>query len=320
MIRRLLIVSLASLTLGGCITYSGDGYYSAPGNAYSDYGDDDGYYGSPGYYGDYRYGNVPRVSISFSFGSGYPYYGYPSYYGYTRCSAWSPYCFGGFYPNYGYGWGGYWPVYGYGHHHHRPPHHDPKPKPPGQRPDRPDRPRYDADGPDRPGHNTDYPIGVRPDGPRPRKGQRPDPAMQQPVDGDTQPIAVGDTPGARPLPTQQRPRRMPLPIVIDDGREPEFRRADWIPPQTPIRQPVQQRPIPVESGGDYVRSNRSSRNTPIQQGQPDRPTNDRQPLNGPPVPLPQMAPQRPQQPARVRAEAPARDPKTKTVRDDGDEP
>lgn len=325
MVRRLLIACLASLSLGGCISYPGDGYYSAPRNAY--YGDDDGYYGSPGYYGDYSYGNIPRVSISFSFGSGFPYYGYPSYYGYSRCSAWSPYCFGGFYPSYGYGWGGYWPVYGYdNHHHHRPPHHNPEPRPPGHRPDGPDRPDYNADGPDRPGHNTDYPIGVRPDGQRPRAGQRPARPVPAPIAEPTQPIAVGDTPEVKPMPPQQRPRRMPLPIVIDDGRVPEFRRADWIPPQTPIRQPARQRPIPVESNeGDYVRSNRPNRDTPIQQGQPDRPLNNsRQPSNGAPVVaqqgLPQRAEPKPQPRARERAESAPREPKVKPVKDDGDEP
>ena len=321
MIRRLLIVSLASLSLGGCITYSGDGYYSSPGNAYSDYGDDDGYYGSPGYYGDYSYGNMPRVSISFSFGYGYPYYGYPSYYGYSRCSAWSPYCFGGFYPNYGYGWGGYWPVYGYNHHHHHP--DKPKPKPnPSPPDDNPDGTDWADDGtglPGRPGQTSDYPIGIRPGRQKPRQVQQP--ARPVTEAGDTQPIAVGDTPEATPLPPTQRPRRMPLPIIIEDGREPEFRRADRIPPQTPIRQPVQQRPIPVESDdGDYVRSNRPSRNTLIRQGQPDRPPNVRQPMNAPPTPPPQMAPPRAPPPARVRAEAPPREPKAKTVHDDSDEP
>lgn len=325
MIRRLLIASLAALSLGGCLSYPGDGYYSAPRNAH--YGDDDGYYSSPGYYGDYSYGNVPRVSISFSFGSGFPYYGYPSYYGYSRCSAWSPYCFGGFYPSYGYGWGGYWPIYGYNEHHHRPPHHNPKPRPPGQRPDIADRPVHDADGPDRPGHGTDYPIGVRPDGQRPRAGQRPDRPVPAPINEYTQPIAVGDTPGAPPLPPQQRPRRMPLPIVIDDDRAPKFRRADWIPPQTPIRHPVQRQPIPVESDdGGYVRSNRPSRNTPIQQGQPDRQLNNsRQPVNGVPViaqqgDTPRRAEPKPQPRARERAEPAPREPKAKTVRDDDDEP
>jgi hypothetical protein len=216
-------------------------------------------------------------------------------------------------------------VYGYNNHHHHP-HNNPKPRPPGQHPDGPDRPDYHADGPDRPGHGTDYPIGVRPDGQRPRAGQQPVRPVPLPIDGYTQPIAVGDTPGARPLPPQQRPRRMPLPIIIDDGREPVFRRADWIPPQTPIRQPVQQRPIPVESDdGDYVRSNRPSRNPPTQQGQPDRQLNNsRQPINGAPViaqqDMPQRAEPKPQPRARERAESAPREPKTKAVRDDGDEP
>lgn len=358
MIRRLIIASLATLSLGGCISYPGDGYYTSPRDSYSDYGDDDGYYGSPGYYGDYSYGNMPRVSISFSFGSGFPYYGYPSYYGYSRCSAWSPYCFGGFYPSYGYGWGGYWPVYGYNDHYHhprhnpKPPRHDPEhPDQPDQHVDAPDRPIYNADGPDRPGHGTDYPIGVRPDGQRPRVGQRPVRQVPLPEAGDTLPIAVGDTPEARPLPPQQRPRRMPLPIVIDDGREPEFRRADWIPPQTPIRDPAQQRPIPVESddgqyvripdrnravrpqqpqaprnragqpepeSGDYIRVIRQpNRNVPLEQaqGQPDRPVNSR----GAQVTLQQV--QRPRAEPRQRsAESAPRESKAKAVRADDDEP
>ena len=115
---------------------------------------------------------------------------------------------------------------------------------------------------------------------------------------------------------------MPLPIIIDDGREPEFRRAGWIPPQTPIRQPVR-RPIPVESDDDYVRSNRPSRNTPIQQGQPDRP-NSRQPMTGEPViaqhGVPQRAEPKPQPRVRERAESAPREPKAKAVREDGDEP
>lgn len=327
MIRRLLIVSLASLTLGGCITYSGDGYYSAPGNAYSGYGEDDGYYGSPGYYGDYSYGNVPRVSISFSFGYGYPYYGYPSYYGYSRCSAWSPYCFGGFYPNYGYGWGGYWPVYGYNHHHH---HHPDKPKPnPSPPDDSPDGTDWADDGtglPGRPGHTSDYPIGIRPGRQKPQQVRQP--ARPVTEAGDTQPIAVGDTPVARPLPAQQRPRRMPLPIIIEDGREPEFRRADWIPPQTPIRVPPPQTQAqrgderPGADGSQYTRIPMPTRGRPAPrvQGQPDRPPNDRQPFNAPPAPPPQMAPPRAPPPARVRAEAPPRGPKAKAVHDDGDEP
>lgn len=349
MIRRSLIASLACLSLSGCITYPGDGYYSAPGNTYYDDGGDDGYYGSPGYYGDYSYGNVPRVSISisFGFGSGYPYYGYPSHYGYTRCSAWSPYCFGGFYPSYGYGWGGYWPVYGYGNHHHNPPRHNPKPRPPSHQPDRPGHHLEDRD---RPGHNTDYPIGVRPDGPRPRKGQRPDRTAQQPVNEYTQPIAVGDTPEAVPTAPRQRQRTMPLPIVDDADRR-EFRRGMPIPPQTPIRQPTQQGPVPVESvtggpirqpspirairapsqpvprngdeqtetgGGQSVRFRNPNRNVPLEQvqGQPPR-------SRGAPIVLqpPQAQHDGPiQQPqAKVRVESTPRRQKAEPVRDD-DEP
>ena len=357
MIRRLLIASLASLSLGGCISYPGDGYYTSPRDSYSEYGDDDGYYGSPGYYGDYSYGNVPRISISISFGSGYPYYGYyPSYYGYSHCSPWSAYCYGGRYPNYGYGWNGYWPVYGYNDHHHhprhnpKPPRHHPEnPDRPDQHVDGPDRPIYNADGPDRPGHNTDYPIGVRPDGQRPRAGQRP--VRSVPERGDTQPIADGSSPGTQPVPPKQRPRQMPLPIVIDDGREPEFRRADRIPPQKPIRQPVQERPIAVEAedgeyvriptrvrapraqqpqaprssagrpeaeSGDYVRIIRQpNRNVPLAQaqGQPDRPVNSR----GTQVTLQQA--ERPRAEPRQRsAESAPRESKAKAVRADDDEP
>jgi hypothetical protein len=144
---------------------------------------------------------------------------------------------------------------------------------------------------------------------------------------------------------------MPLPIVIDDGREPEFRRADWIPPQTPIRDPAQQRPIPVESddgqyvripdrnravrpqqpqaprnragqpepeSGDYIRVIRQpNRNVPLEQaqGQPDRPVNSR----GAQVTLQQV--QRPRAEPRQRsAESAPRESKAKAVRADDDEP
>ena len=344
MIRRLLIASLVSVSLAGCISYPGDGYYTSPRDSYSEYGDDDGYYGSPGYYGDYSYGNVPRISISISFGSGYPYYGYyPSYYGYSHCSPWSAYCYAGRYPNYGYGWNGYWPVYGYNDHHHHP-RQNPKPKPP----------HNDSDGPDRPGHGSGYPIVDRPDGPIPRMGQRPERPVRRarpPGNGYTQPIADGSSPGTQPVPSQQRPRQMPLPIVIDDGREPEFRRADRIPPQKPIRQPVQERPIAVEAddgeyvriptrvraprvqqpqaprssaarpeaeSGDYVRIIRQpNRNVPLAQaqGQPDRPVNSR----GTQVTLQQA--ERPRAEPRQRsAESAPRESKAKAVRADGDEP
>jgi hypothetical protein len=120
---------------------------------------------------------------------------------------------------------------------------------------------------------------------------------------------------------------MPLPIVIEDGREVPFRKANRIPPQTPIRTPLPQTQPqlgderPDADGGQYIRIPTTTRGLPAPrvQGQPDRPMNGRQPLNGPTAP-PQMVPQRPQAPARVRAEAPPREPKAKAVRDDGDEP
>ena len=119
---------------------------------------------------------------------------------------------------------------------------------------------------------------------------------------------------------------MPLPIVVEDGRELPFRNANRIPAQTPIRVPPPQvgDDRPDADGSQYtrIRIPMPTRGVPAQrvQGQPDRPPIDRPPFNAPPAPPPQMAPPVARPPARERAEAPPRGPKAKTVRDDGDEP
>lgn len=342
MIRRFLIVSMACLSLSACITYTGDGYYSSPGGSYNDYGDDDGYYGSPGYYGDYSYGYSQGSYISFSFGFGSPYYGYyPSYYGYGHCSPWSAYCYGGRYPYYGYGWGGYWPAYGYNHHHH---HHDKpnKPRHPRDdtdRPDRPDRGPDYANDADRPGHNTDFPIGVQPDGQRPRPGKRPAKPIPQPIGGSVQPIAVGQSPVKAPVRQPRNPRTQPIPDgsspewahrprTLPEGEPQKFRRSDRIPAQTPIRTPLGQQPVPVDSeGGQYTRLPKQIRvvrgpqqpiNRPVQ---PERVTEgyaqqDR-PVRSPSAQDVPQGPRQAPQPKRERAEsAPKQSAPKSTSRDE----
>jgi hypothetical protein len=328
MIRRFLLASMACLSLSACITYTGDGYYSSPGGSYNDYGDDDGYYGSPGYYGDYSYGYSQASYISFSFGFGSPYYGYyPSYYGYGHCSPWSAYCYGGRYPYYGYGWSGYWPAYGNNHHHH---HHD-KPKKPRHprddrdRPNRPDRGPDYANGADRPGHNTDFPIGVQPDGQRPRPEKRPAKPIPQPIGGSVQPIAGSQSPvkasdrqprnpRTQPIPDGSSPEWAQRPRTLPDGEPREFRRSDRIPAQTPIRTPQGQPPVPVSPGdGQYTRLPKQVRvvrgpqqpiNRPVQ---PERVTEgyaqqDR-PVRSPSAQGMPQGPRQAPQPKRERAES-----------------
>jgi hypothetical protein len=82
LLYRLLIMTLASLTLSGCISYSdGDGYYYSPGYHDDDYSHNDGYYGNPSQYGTFSYAPQGYRNNRFSWisGTGYPYFlSYPS--------------------------------------------------------------------------------------------------------------------------------------------------------------------------------------------------------------------------------------------------
>jgi hypothetical protein len=228
---RKLIPILASISLAGCITYSGDGYYSSPGiteyNSDEYYGNYDNYNGN---YGQYEYyGNQPSVvfnfNIGYGYGSGYGYgYGYPSFY----------FPIYAYYPNY-YGWG-YWPVYDYHAHHH---HHNKKPPRDQHNPPNDNDDHDDQDNNDSVVIGDDYPNN---NGTRPNK--RPGKLGQFPNQRRTPGIYNGNT-GAlntRPNPAQPLPVRRPNVIdslvVVDDN--------DTIrPPKNYSQQPKPLRPAPV---------------------------------------------------------------------------
>lgn len=235
---RQLIPILVCFSLTGCITYSGDGYYSSPGiTAYNSdeyYGDYDNYNGN---YGQYEYyGNQPSVvfnfNIGYGYGSGYGYgYGYPSFY----------FPIYAYYPNY-YGWG-YWPIYGYNSHHHH--HHNQKPprdhhNPPNDNDnhDDQDNNHEDQDNNDSVVIGDDYPNN---NGTRPNK--RPRELGQLPNQIRTPSIYTGNVVmPIRPRPVQSPPVSRPVvidsPVVVDDN--------DTIrPPRSYSQQPKPVRPTPV---------------------------------------------------------------------------
>ena len=236
---RQLIPILVSLSLTGCITYSGDGYYSSPGiteyNSDEYYGDYDNYNGN---YGQYEYyGNQPSVVFNFNmgygYGSGYG-YGYGSGYGYGYGYPSFYFPIYAYYPNY-YGWG-YWPVYDYRPHHH---HHKPKPPRDHHNPPNDNDDHDDQDNNDSVVIGDDYPIN---NGTRPNK--RPGKLGQFPNQIRTPGIYNGNVvmPNIRPRDTQPVPVRRPTvidsPVVVDDN--------DYVrPPRNYSQQPNPVRTAPV---------------------------------------------------------------------------
>lgn len=229
---RQLIPILVCLSLTGCITYSGDGYYSSPGiSAYNSdeyYGDYDNYNGN---YGQYEYyGYQPSVvfnfNIGYGYGSGYGYgYGYPSFY----------FPIYAYFPNY-YGWG-YWPVYDYHTHHH---HHNRKP------PRNHNNPPNDNDNDDQDDQDNNDSVVIGDDYPNnngTRPNIRPGKLGRLPNQIRTPSIYNGNVAmPIRPRPVQSAPVVRPVvidsPVVVDDN--------DTIrPPRNYSQRPIPVRPTPV---------------------------------------------------------------------------
>jgi hypothetical protein len=141
--RLLLLATLMTLGLTGCVTYS-DSYYRQ-----SQYRDGGYYYPAQDGYGDYYQGREQVQYVDYYYSSYTPFWGLSRYYcaGYYSCSPfWNSYygrpysgwnlAFGSHYSYGRWGWyGNSWaPWAGPGYYGHRPHRPDPRHRPPGQLP------------------------------------------------------------------------------------------------------------------------------------------------------------------------------------------
>ncbi len=227
--RLLLLATLMTLALTGCVTYS-DSYYRQ-----SQYRDGGYYYPAQDGYGDYYQGREPRYN-DYYYDSYTPFWGLSRYScaGYYSCSPfWNGYygrpysgwnlSFGSHY-NYGsWGWyGNHWAPWGgpgyYGHRPHRP---QPRQPPPPGGPADPRDPYLDDRGPQLPsfGVNQGRP-GPRPIDEEPQ-GYRPGYGRNRGNGGDIRPEPIGGVemapvPRAGFRPGGKAPA--PLPDVAEDVR------------------------------------------------------------------------------------------------------